>query len=171
MRYARLMPPRGHRVMLCLSSHREDYQTRRGRTKIIFDNEAAARACAAELEALGGSPLCAYPCPRSRNGHYHLTSDLDGTGYHPPQTRVQLRAALRDLPDDAEHHRYHVIIAIRGHGEAACSRRSPEAGSTLRFRLAESTAIAAELVPMHRRCAQAGCHLRWPETAGEPGDN
>jgi hypothetical protein len=117
--------------------------------------------------------LCAPIHARApRNGHYHLTSDLDGTGYHPPQTRVQLRAALRnDPPDDAEHHRYHVIIAIRDHGEAACSRRSPEAGSTLRFRLAESTAIAAELVPMHRRCTQAGCHLRWPEMVGESGEN
>ena len=45
------------------------------RGKAIFDTRAAAEAAARELEQIGGAlPLRAYPCPRSKHGHHHLTS-------------------------------------------------------------------------------------------------
>lgn len=53
---------------------------RRGKTnephsasKAIYDSREAAEAAAAELTAIDGWPLYAYPCERSKHGHYHLT--------------------------------------------------------------------------------------------------
>ncbi len=40
--------------------------------KVIFDLEAAALAAARELVRAGCRPMTAYPCPRSRRGHWHL---------------------------------------------------------------------------------------------------
>jgi hypothetical protein len=42
--------------------------------KVIYDTEAAARAAASALELLGMERQSPYPCPRSRHGHYHLTT-------------------------------------------------------------------------------------------------
>jgi len=39
--------------------------------KVILLDEAHAKACARELEALDGKPRRAYPCPRSKSGHFH----------------------------------------------------------------------------------------------------
>lgn len=46
--------------------------------KIIFDTAEQAIAAGAELELCGARPQRAYPCPRSRSGHHHLTGDIDG---------------------------------------------------------------------------------------------
>lgn len=46
-------------------------------TKVIFDSVEAAQACEQELYALHGVHQRAYPCPRSRHGHAHLSSRLD----------------------------------------------------------------------------------------------
>lgn len=45
-----------------------------GARKVIFDTEEAAIAAAAELRTLGARPQEAYPCGRSKRGHYHLTT-------------------------------------------------------------------------------------------------
>ncbi|MFE2751600.1 hypothetical protein ACFXGA_06305 [Actinosynnema sp. NPDC059335] len=43
--------------------------------KVIYDTVADARAAARKLEAIGARPMIAYPCRRSRHGHYHLKTD------------------------------------------------------------------------------------------------
>lgn len=44
--------------------------------KVILLDEQHAKDCARELAVLyGGAPLRPYRCPRSKRGHYHLTSD------------------------------------------------------------------------------------------------
>jgi hypothetical protein len=86
-RHARLH--RDGEPMLCVPgrAERRDSQRRRENPgtdgKVIYDDEATALACAAELEALGLKPQRAYPCGRSRHGHYHLATDtarLPGRG-------------------------------------------------------------------------------------------
>lgn len=81
--YARLKPVSG-RPIRCGASKRETAQRRAtGKAdlseKIIFDDEGKARACAERLSLVLGVPLMRpYPCPRSKHGHVHLTSDLKG---------------------------------------------------------------------------------------------
>lgn len=43
--------------------------------KIIFDTADAALDAAAEFERMSGERQYAYPCPKSRRGHHHLTSE------------------------------------------------------------------------------------------------
>lgn len=43
--------------------------------KVIYPTREAAEAAARELEALGSRPLRSYRCARSRNGHFHLSTD------------------------------------------------------------------------------------------------
>jgi hypothetical protein len=43
--------------------------------KVIYPTREAAEAAARELEGLGSRNLRAYLCPRSRRGHFHLTTD------------------------------------------------------------------------------------------------
>lgn len=45
--------------------------------KVIYDTEDAAKNCAIQIELRGGPKMRAYPCRRSRHGHYHLTMRLD----------------------------------------------------------------------------------------------
>ena len=50
-------------------------QTRGTDGKVIYSTREAAEAAARELESLGARPLRSYLCGRSRNGHFHLTTD------------------------------------------------------------------------------------------------
>lgn len=45
---------------------------------IIYDTLEAAQAAADEMQKLDGRPQWAFPCPRSRSGHAHLS-------LHPPR--------------------------------------------------------------------------------------
>lgn len=47
--------------------------------KVIYPDRAAACAAAAEFGELNGYPVVAYPCQRSRKGHFHLTTDRRAT--------------------------------------------------------------------------------------------
>jgi hypothetical protein len=75
-KYAR--PSRDGKVMMC-----GQWGVPGKKLKVIFDTEQQAVDFAAELEQLpDGEPQRAYGCPRSRRGHYHLTSmnaDPEGT--------------------------------------------------------------------------------------------
>lgn len=74
MKYARL-DAKG-RPMFCHPSAAETSRDRRPlKKKVIYPDHASARAAAVELEAINGYPLMEYPCPRSRKGHFHLTTD------------------------------------------------------------------------------------------------
>ena len=42
-------------------------------TLIIYDTAESAQAAADEMEQLDGIRQWAFPCPRSRNGHAHLS--------------------------------------------------------------------------------------------------
>jgi hypothetical protein len=84
-RYARLSS--SGRPLVCQPSQKELSGTERRREpngttgKVIFDTAEAALDCAAELtRLLGYRPQRAYPCGRSRRGHHHLSSDVDGAG-------------------------------------------------------------------------------------------
>lgn len=78
-RHARLT--RNGRPIFCAPSQAELRGTvipRQGRGtdgKVIYPTREAAEAAARELEELGTRPLRSYLCGRSRNGHFHLTSD------------------------------------------------------------------------------------------------
>ncbi|GAA1265955.1 hypothetical protein GCM10009609_31460 [Pseudonocardia aurantiaca] len=56
--------------------------------KVIYSTREAAEAAARELESLGARALRAYPCGRSRGGHYHLTTDASRTGHLPLHLRI-----------------------------------------------------------------------------------
>jgi hypothetical protein len=43
--------------------------------KVIYDDLEAAESAAKELARLGWRPMIAYPCDRSKHGHYHLSTD------------------------------------------------------------------------------------------------
>jgi hypothetical protein len=76
-RHARL--DRNGKPQRCTPSQLERWGGRRKETegsdlKIIFNNRLEAEAAAREFEALpDGVPQRAYPCRRSKHGHYHLT--------------------------------------------------------------------------------------------------
>lgn len=97
-RHARLT--RNGRPIFCAPSQAELRGTvipRQGRGtdgKVIYPTREAAEAAARELEDLGARPLRSYVCGRSRNGHYHLTSDSGARTLHQriPQQRRPLSA-------------------------------------------------------------------------------
>ena len=62
--------------------------------KVIYPTREAAEAAARELEELGARPLRSYLCGRSRNGHFHLTTDAGTRSLHDriPQQRRPLSA-------------------------------------------------------------------------------
>jgi len=45
--------------------------------KVILIDHQHAEDCARELTALFGTPHRVYPCPRSKRGHYHLTTQAE----------------------------------------------------------------------------------------------
>lgn len=53
---------------------RRDWQLAGNDEKVILRDEAAGWECARELELLDGKARRAYPCPRSKSGHYHTTT-------------------------------------------------------------------------------------------------
>ncbi len=65
--------------MVCIPSKEEKRLFRKSPEandgKIIFDSREAAEAAARELEALGSKPMRSFACPRSKNDHFHLTTD------------------------------------------------------------------------------------------------
>jgi hypothetical protein len=54
----------------------DDDQGPRRRNPVMFPDAAQAEAAGRELQQLFGRehPYRAYPCPRSRSGHHHLTT-------------------------------------------------------------------------------------------------
>lgn len=66
--------------MLCAPGREErrnpdDLWRRQGSDdKVILLDEQHAKDAARELSDLYGKPMYVYPCPRSRRGHFHLTS-------------------------------------------------------------------------------------------------
>lgn len=74
LRYGRLS--RSGRPEVCIPRRADDDPGPRGPRVILRDRECA-EAYAAELARIfpWQRPQRAYPCPRSRHGHYHLTSD------------------------------------------------------------------------------------------------
>lgn len=48
--------------------------------KVILLNEKHAEECARELAVLYGKPMRAYECPRSKRGHFHVTSQAGRRG-------------------------------------------------------------------------------------------
>ncbi len=79
LRHARLTPK--GLPMVCVPSRRDDDSGPYGK-RVIFRDEQAAEDAAAELEPLFG-PQRPYECPRSRHGHFHLTSDAGYQGAEP----------------------------------------------------------------------------------------
>lgn len=82
-RYARLSPV-GNNVLHCDTSRKERadpalWRWQGNDTKVILRDQTAAEAAALELAELYGhdEPMRAYRCPRTKRGHYHLTSDLE----------------------------------------------------------------------------------------------
>lgn len=77
-RHARLYP--SGTPMLCAPSRAEQrdpdalWRWQGSDDKVILIDEQHAKDAAKELSALYGKPMYVYPCPRSRRGHYHLTS-------------------------------------------------------------------------------------------------
>jgi hypothetical protein len=101
LRHARLM--KNGRPVFCTPSRAEIAgtaplrQTRGTDGKVIYSTREDAEAAARELEQLGSNYLRAYLCGRSRNGHYHLTTDTTPRGNLPlhlriPQQRTPLSA-------------------------------------------------------------------------------
>lgn len=86
-RYARTLP--SGRPMYCKPSREErsgEVVRKQGPGtdgKVIYPNKDAADAAGRELEALGGRPLRPYACKRSRNGHFHLTTDRSAHHHWP----------------------------------------------------------------------------------------
>ncbi len=78
-RYARMFKGRTTGEMipeLCQPKQDEVTTERGGKRKGIYPDEAAAEAAARELTALyPDEPQRVYPCPRSRTGHYHVSTD------------------------------------------------------------------------------------------------
>lgn len=78
-RHAKLM--KSGRPVFCTPSRAEiagSVLPRQGRGtdgKVIYPTREAAEAAARELEDLGSRSLRSYLCGRSRNGHFHLTTD------------------------------------------------------------------------------------------------
>lgn len=61
----------------------------RGTTgKVIYGSREDAEAAARELESLGAQRLRAHLCSRSRNGHFHLTTDNTPASSLPLHLRV-----------------------------------------------------------------------------------
>ena len=97
-RHARLT--RSGRPIFCAPSQAEIRGAvipRQGRGtdgKVIYPTREAAEAAARELEELGARPLRSYLCGRSRNGHFHLTTDAGTRSLHDriPQQRRPLSA-------------------------------------------------------------------------------
>lgn len=79
VRYARLM--RNGRPEVCLPGRRERAALDPRSAvfgsdgKVIYPDRVAAECAARELEALGARAQRPYLCARSRNGHFHLTTD------------------------------------------------------------------------------------------------
>jgi hypothetical protein len=42
--------------------------------KVIFADQANADACAEALRRCGSDPMRSYQCPKSKSGHWHLTT-------------------------------------------------------------------------------------------------
>lgn len=62
----------------CIPSRRErnGLQPKLGSAnKVIYPDKEAAENAARDLMALGSRPLVAYPCPRSRRGHFHVATE------------------------------------------------------------------------------------------------
>jgi len=97
-RHARLT--RSGRPIFCAPSRAElrgAVIPRQGRGtdgKVIYPTREAAEAAARELEELGARPLRPYLCGRSRNGHFHLTTDGGARSLHDsiPRQRGPLSA-------------------------------------------------------------------------------
>lgn len=68
------------RPQLCAASRKEQQDPDRNwrdtgsDEKIILIDKAHAQQCADQMTALTGQQQYAYRCPRSRRGHYHLTT-------------------------------------------------------------------------------------------------
>lgn len=100
-RHAKLM--KSGRPIFCTPSRAEldgtvlPRQSRGTDGKVIYPTREAAEAAARELEALGSRALRSYLCGRSRNGHFHLTTDAGartGSGTMPLHLRIpQQRSA------------------------------------------------------------------------------
>lgn len=70
-RYARLS--KTERPEVCSPSPSE--RVRHSDRKVIFDSEESAKIAAAALVLLGARRMRAYPCPRSKRGHWHLSTE------------------------------------------------------------------------------------------------
>jgi hypothetical protein len=76
-KYCRKYPNSG-RPIFCTPSFEEqvrmDTLRYKKKKKYIYDSEEIALKCADELTRTAGwTRQKAYPCPRSKHGHYHLT--------------------------------------------------------------------------------------------------
>jgi len=83
LRYARLVPGRKQQgkatpfmvPMRCVPSREEIARGEFGsRGKVIYPDETRAARAATDLAGIVGGRLYVYQCPRSRHGHYHVTS-------------------------------------------------------------------------------------------------
>ena len=70
-RYARLKP--SGKPIVCTPGRNE--RSRHSEGKVIFDSQESAVLAAAELVRLGARRMTAYPCPRSKRGHWHLATE------------------------------------------------------------------------------------------------
>lgn len=99
VRHARLMR-NGRTVVLCTPSYEERHRGVHTKStgsnwKVIFDSRKQAEDCIKELRRLPGvRPMIAYPCPRSRHGHYHIATDKD-TLFGTPKPVTSDEAARR----------------------------------------------------------------------------
>lgn len=75
-KYARI---RNGKPVVCTASPRSPEDEGPRGARVVFRDKTAAKAAATELGEIYETTFRAYPCPRSRHGHYHLT---DLAAYH-----------------------------------------------------------------------------------------
>jgi hypothetical protein len=63
--------------------------------KVIYPDEDAARAAAAELEAEDGRPMRVYGCHRSQHGHFHISTDWDRWAKQRREQQAEIRRDAR----------------------------------------------------------------------------
>lgn len=106
--HARKLATGGRRdgdIMVCRLSNAEkrgEILSLGSEGKVIYDDWAAASKVAAELYRRGEGRQYPYLCPRTRDGHHHLTSKapwhrFDMPGMHTPPALPEVLASYQDV--------------------------------------------------------------------------